>query len=501
LTGTTLTYSTYLGGSGYDRGFGLAVDAGGEAYVTGVAQSTDFPTTTGAFQTSPCCGAFVTKLNVTGTALVYSTYLGVANATFGNGIAVDGGGAAYVTGIISAPGFPTTAGAFQTTWGGGLDAFVAKLNAAGTALAYSTYLGGSSSDGAYGIALDSGAAAYLTGYTQSVNFPTTAGAFQTTFDGVMQAFVASLNAAGTTLAYSTFLGGGSYDQGSGIAVDSLGAAYVAGETQSSDFPTTPGAFRTTKQAASDAFVAKFGASDLQVTAVSEPPATADLGSGFMVTDTTANYGSISSAGSTNRYYVSLDTVLSGGDKRLSGSRVVPGLAPGAESTGSKMVAIPTSTKIGTYFLLACADDAKKVTESNETNNCRASSTRVEVRGPDLVESAVSDPPAGARRGTTFLVMDTVLNLGLGAAGKSITRYYVSTDKFWSKLDVQLAGGREVPGLLPKADSTGSETVGIPSTMATGYYYLLACADDLRRVAETNEKNNCRASGTRVLVGR
>ncbi len=183
-TGSALVYSTYLGGNSGDDAGGIAVDGSGNAYVTGSTASTNFPTTAGAFQTSvggSFSDAFVTKLNSTGSAVVYSTYLGGGNQDNGLGIAVDGFGNAYVTGLTFSTNFPTTAGAFQTTFGGGMtDAFVTKLNCTGSALVYSTYLGGNSTDLAGGIAVDGSGNAYVTGGTGSTNFPTTAGAFQAT---------------------------------------------------------------------------------------------------------------------------------------------------------------------------------------------------------------------------------------------------------------------------------------------------------------------------------
>jgi len=271
-TGTGLVYSTYLGGSGIDLGNGIAVDVAGNAYVTGFAGSTDFPTTPGAFQTARASSsdAFVTKVNQTGTGLVYSTYLGGNADDEGFAIAVDVAGNAYVTGRTNSPNFPTTLGAFQTTFAGGGDAFVTKLNtlASGSAsLVYSTYLGGSRADVGFGIAVDVQGNAYVTGSTNSRGFPTTPGAFQTDLAGVADAdaFLTKLTPTGTGLVYSTYLGGslagslggGSIDQGFGIAVDVAGNAYVTGRTQSRNFPTTPGAFQTALAGGFDAFVAKF----------------------------------------------------------------------------------------------------------------------------------------------------------------------------------------------------------------------------------------------------
>jgi hypothetical protein len=266
-TGTGLVYGTYLGGSDHDFGYGIAIDAAGSAYVTGWTESRDFPTTPGAFQTTSIAGryAFVTKLNAAGSALVYSTYLGAANGyspASGSSIAVDAAGDACVTGVAGYD-FPITPGAFQTTFSGGSGgdecAFLAKLNPAGTALIYSTYLGAGQDYGGQamsGIAVDVAGNAYVTGGTNSPDFPTTPGAFQTTLNGGGDAFVVKLNPTGTALVYGTYLGGSVGEMGAGIAVDAAGNAYVTGRTDSPDFPTTPGAFQTTAGISEDAFVAK-----------------------------------------------------------------------------------------------------------------------------------------------------------------------------------------------------------------------------------------------------
>jgi hypothetical protein len=182
--GAALVYSTFLGGSGFDSAGGLAVDAAGNAYISGGAGSVDFPTTPGAFDTLPDgSDAFITKLNPAGSALVYSTVLGGTGSDGASDIAVDAAGNAWVTGGTGSVDFPIIVGAVDSTQNGSSDVFISELNAAGSALLYSTFLGGSDSDGGNGIALGPGGTVYVTGNTFSPNFPTTAGAFDTVWNG------------------------------------------------------------------------------------------------------------------------------------------------------------------------------------------------------------------------------------------------------------------------------------------------------------------------------
>ncbi len=250
-----LIYSTYLGGSAGDTGIGITVDSAGNAYVTGRTLSTNLPRANALQNTiSGGIDVFVTKLNASGSALVYSTYLGGNANDGGNKIAVDSAGNAYVTGYTASTNFPT-ANAFKNTFGGGSDdIFLAKLNAAGSALVYSTYLGGSLGDAGYGIAVDAAGNAYVTGTTLSSNFQT-ANAFQSTLKSTQDAFVTKVNATGSALVYSTFLGGTGGEVGNSIAVDSTGSAYVAGTTFSNNFPTA-NPFQSTVKGALDAFVTK-----------------------------------------------------------------------------------------------------------------------------------------------------------------------------------------------------------------------------------------------------
>jgi hypothetical protein len=253
-----LNYSTFLGGAGSDEGFGIAIDGAGSAYVTGDSVSSDFPTTAGAFEPAYSGGqdAFVTKLSPDGSSLVYSTFLGGTSSDVGKGIAVDASGNAYVGGVTFSSDFPTTAAAFDVSSNGGYDAFVTELNADGSALSYSTYLGGVGYDEVKSLAIDGTDNAYLTGYTGSADFPTSAGALDPALTGLYDAFVTKLNATGSALSYSTYLGGSFFDQGNAIAVDGAGSAYVTGSGTSTDFPTTAGAFDTSSNGDSDTFVTK-----------------------------------------------------------------------------------------------------------------------------------------------------------------------------------------------------------------------------------------------------
>jgi hypothetical protein len=254
-----LSYSTYLGGNGTNKGTAIAVDSSNSAYVTGYTDSTNFPVTGGAAQTASggSVDAFVTKLNVAGSAIVYSTYIGGSGDDRGFSIAVDGSGNAYVTGWTSSMNFPVVAAA-QPGPGGGRDAFVAKLNPAGSALIFSTYLGGVGTDSGNGIAID-GSGVYVTGSTTSTNFPV-ANPVQAALSGGQDGFVTKLNAAGNIIVYSTYLGGLLDDRGSSIAVDSSGSAYVAGNTNSSNFPVAgnPNPLQVSYGGGTDAFVAKLG---------------------------------------------------------------------------------------------------------------------------------------------------------------------------------------------------------------------------------------------------
>ncbi|MBI3983788.1 SBBP repeat-containing protein, partial [Candidatus Microgenomates bacterium] len=238
-TGSSLVYTKSFGGTDTDEGRDIVVDALGTAYVTGRTSSNNFPTVN---PVQPNNGGgidgFLLKLNAPGT-LVYSTYLGGRNEDWGNGLAADSQGNMHVAGQTRSDNFPV-ANAIQPAFGGGPvvgDAFIAKLNALGSELIFSTYLGGSADDLAWGITLDNSGNAYVTGSTTSTNFPIS-NATQAVFGGgISDAFVSILNPVGSTLIYSSFLGGNGGEYGYSVGVDVSGDLLIAGSTSSDNFPT------------------------------------------------------------------------------------------------------------------------------------------------------------------------------------------------------------------------------------------------------------------------
>jgi uncharacterized repeat protein (TIGR01451 family) len=390
-SGSALVYSTYLGGSGNatggDENDAIAVDGAGNAFVTGFTRSTDFPTTPNALQSTctpgpaGCNEGFVTKINLGGTALAYSTYL--AQAGLCEGIAVDGGGNAYVTGV---------------------SVIVAKLNPTGSSLVYFTQLGTGQQAGT-GIAVGSSGSAYITGYTYSNSFPAV-NAVQATnrayAAGYENAFVAQVTPDGSGLVYSTYLGGSTSTEGNGIAVDASGNAYVTGFTRSSDFPVTSNAFQSTNRTFNGYYYVATGF----VTKIS--PATADL-------DIANNASGVAMSGSTLTYSI---TVTNNGPDAASNVNIQDAIPAGTNfnsvATTSGSCTAPAPGSAGTVNCTAPALASGSAITETLTVNVTAGLLST-ITDTATVSSTTFDPTSNtsATATTTVVGMPTIGGPGGG----------------------------------------------------------------------------------------
>lgn len=263
--GSSLVYSTLLGGSDSDYGIAICIDDVGHAYTTGrtVESSSNFPVTPDAYNTSHSgnTDVFVTKLSTDGSSLVYSTYLGGSGFEGGRGIDIDSSGCAYVSGHTKSTGFPTTSGSFDESYNGWDDVFVTKLSSDGTSLKYSTFLGGEEDDWGYGIDVDDSGKAHITGYTEdgAVDYPVTSGGLYTTHNGKIDGFLTILGSTGSNLEYSTYLGGDEFDAGADIILSNDYRCFIAGFSNDGtvDYPTTSGVYDTTHNGADDLIITTF----------------------------------------------------------------------------------------------------------------------------------------------------------------------------------------------------------------------------------------------------
>jgi hypothetical protein len=263
-------WSSFLGGSSDDSGSAVAVDAADNVYVTGDTLSLDFPSAGGfdsALGASNVPDAFVTKVNAGGSGLAWSTYLGGTESDIGTGLALDSADNVYVTGHTTSDNFPTPGG-FDSVLDGGQEAFVAKVEASGSMLAWSSYLGGGAADAGFAVVVDAGGAVYVTGETQSVDLAT-ADAFDATFGGAFDAFVARVDAT-PSLTWASYLGGSATDRGHAVALDAVGDVLAAGETSSADFPAS-GGFDTTWAGFADAFLVRIAVCGNDVCDAAEDP--------------------------------------------------------------------------------------------------------------------------------------------------------------------------------------------------------------------------------------
>ena len=393
--GSSLVYSTYLGGSNQDWGAAIAVDPSGNAYITGITVSTDFPTmnpfqaaNASVFPPTGGSNAYVTKLNAAGSALVYSTYLGGADQDYGIGIAVDSAGSAYVTGIAQSHNFPTK-NPYQASMLGANNAFVTKFNPAGSALVFSTYLGGDSATVGDAIAVGASGNVYVTGSTTSNNFPLV-NATQTnclSCSSYSSAFVAQFNATGSTLLFSTYLGGGNETAGYGIAVDSSGNAYVAGLTKSTNFPTVNPFQATDKNTSQTAFIAKFAFSPTTILTIS--PTTLPSGTAGVPYSQT-----LTTAGGTGTITVDITT----------------GSPPSGVTLASTGDLSGTPTKTGTFPFTVTATDS--------TNNTGSQAYSLQIACPTITVGPTTLPTGTA--GTPYGPVTFTESGGVGATTFALT---------------------------------------------------------------------------------
>ncbi len=395
-----LVYGSFLGGTGVDKAQGIAVDAAGNAYLTGETASAAFPTTAGAYDTAKSTGSdvFVTKLNASGTGLVYSTFIGGSGNDVAWGIALDAAGNAYVTGSTTSSNLPTL-NAYQGTLSGAQDAFFLKLNASGSALSYSTYYGGTGNgDIAYGIAVDAAGRAYVAGDTNSGSNIASAGAYDTALSGATDAFLVkfdpTLSGAASRL-FGTYLGGTADDHGLAVAVDASGKAYVSGYTNSSNLPTTASAYDAAYNGGDDAFLTVFNAagngltystyiggggndsaSAIALDAAGKVYLSGSAGSGFITKNAyDATYG----GGTWDAIVVKVDPTLSGNASLIystylggAGTETAPGIAVDslgrAHVTGYTSGSMPTTADALQSTSAGGTNDAFYATLSSTGNN-------------------------------------------------------------------------------------------------------------------------------------
>jgi len=509
--GTALEYASFIGGTGDDGVLGVAVDGDGAAYLTGETSSNglSFPVTGGLDPVqNGGVDAFAAKVNSAGTGLVYAGFIGGGGDERGRGIALVPGCEldceAYIVGDTNSTqaSFPVTGGP-DLTHNGGIDGFVAKVNAAGAALDYAGYLGGGGTDRANGIAVDSSGVAYVVGETSSdqASFPNGSGlgalmSSDDTHNGAIDGFVVGVNAAGTALIHASYIGGFANDRAKGIAVDDNGDIYVTGESEANSvsFPTS-GAVNSqfsldnSQSGGVDAFVMKICVTvcnDLRVTQ-SDSPDPVRVGDNVTYTVTVTNQGP---DGATNVVLTdqlpATATLVSAtpSSGSCSGTATITcALGDLANGAGVTVVIVAATTAKGTLN-----NDVRVVADETETHardNFDREPTVATLA--NLTVRTLVAPPA-VSPGAAFAIQDTTQNGGvIGAASETVTRFYLSSDSRKDSGDTILAA-RTVPALAKKQSHTASTPATIDGATALGRYFIIAVADDDAALVETNERN-------------
>lgn len=560
--GRSLNYAGYIGGSLADKGNGIVTDGDGNAYVTGETSSdaSSFPDGNG-LGALPGPGqlqrggidAFVAKINTLGTTLLYAGYIGGTADDRGNAIALMPGCAnaceVYITGETSSfqTSFPVSVGP-DLTHNGGVDAFIAKINADGS-LGLAGFIGGAGDDRGRGIALDSFGDVYVTGETTSnqSTFPTR-GPLDGTHNLALDAFVAKLCVTacadvkvtktdnsdpvtvGANVIYTITVTNDGPDTATGVELSDVLPSTVAlvsvtpsvgSCTGSSTITCDLGDLANAASATVTIVVTTTASGKLtntatvssdetdtnpsnnvaqQQTLVTLPDITVKNisavsavipGSTIVVNDTTTNKGKVAADASVTRFYLSSDSKFDASDTLL-GSRSIPVLAPKESSSGTTTLTIPSATPLGRFFLIGVADAANGIPETKEKN---AKARSLSLTLPDLTVQKLRGPSSAAA-GASIVVSDTTSNKAPVGAGASATQYYLSTDATLDGGDV-LLGGRSVPALGAKGRSAGSATGTIPLSTAPGRYFLLAVSDSGATVSEALENNNLRSRAITV----
>ncbi|MBF8275962.1 MAG: hypothetical protein HW390_1035 [Candidatus Brocadiaceae bacterium] len=405
---TSLSASTYLGGSGDDNGYAITLDTGGNVYVTGYTDSRGFPTTSGSYDTSynGSEDVFISKLNSGLTSLQASTFLGSSSSDYGKALAIDTSGNIYVMGYTASTDFPITSGVYDTTYNGGTyDVFVANLDGGLTNLQASTYLGGANDDYGYSLAIDTSGNVYMAGYTDSTDFPVTSGSYNTSHNGGEDVFVSKLNSGLTSLQASTYLGGSGTDDGYSLTLDAGGNVYVTGQTASTGFPATNGAYDTSfNNGAYDVFVSKL---DGDLSASLPPTVITGTATGITSSSATLN-GTVTANGLPTTAWFNYGTV-SASYTGTSTTQSVSGTSSASVSIGISGLSAAT-----TYYYRIAANNSVGTSTGRELSFSTAAADTTAPSGSATVNSNAT------------YVTSTAATLNLTATdGVGVTDYYAS----------------------------------------------------------------------------